>query len=197
MTAIDVSADLALVALTLTTANLCLGLLIAARYSPLRSWPHKRINILQLHNWTAYLVLAAIALHPFILLFSRTSTWRIVDITIPLWSPVQPFANTMGAISAYVLLVVIGTSFFRRALGRARWKALHYLVYPAAVCIFTHALLVDPKLKGNPFDPLDGEKFFVESCVFLVLTATACAWTYRIRKGRREQEGNVGRYRLQ
>jgi sulfoxide reductase heme-binding subunit YedZ len=196
MTMIDLSADVALVALALITANICLGLLIAARYSPVRNWPHRQINIFQLHNWTAYLLLLAIVFHPVILLFSTTTRWHIVDITIPLWSPVQPTANTLGAISAYVVLVVIVTSYFRRALGRARWRALHYLVYMAGACIFTHALLVDPKLKGNPFDPLDGEKFFVESCLFITCVAAAWAWNYRIAKDCRERAAGTGRHRV-
>lgn len=171
MTAIDLSADIALAALALITVNICLGLLIASRYSPVRNWPHRRINIFQLHNWTAYTLLVAIVLHPVILLFSRTTSWHVVDISLPLWSPVQPTANTLGAISAYLVLVVIATSYFRKTLGRERWKALHYLVYLAGVCIFAHAMLVDPKLKGNAFDPLDGEKFFVESCLFITCVA--------------------------
>jgi methionine sulfoxide reductase heme-binding subunit len=196
MTAIDLSGDAALTALALTTANICLGLLIASRYSPVRNWPHKRINIFQLHNWTAYLLLVTIVLHPVILLSSRTMNWHIVDITLPLWSPVQPITNTLGAIGAYVALVVIATSYFRRALGRHRWRTLHYLVYIAGACVFTHALLVDPKLKGNRFDPLDGEKFFVESCLFIICMAVLCGWNYRIRKDRRERAAGLGRHRV-
>lgn len=195
MTMIDLSADVALVALALATANICLGLLIASRYSPLRSWPHRRINIFQLHNWTAYLFLAAILLHPIVLLFSTQLHWRWLDIVLPLWSPVQPVANTIGAVSGYVVLVVIVTSYFRLALGRARWRLLHYLVYPAGVSIFTHALLVDPKLKGNAFDPLDGEKFFIESCLLVICLATGWAWRYRLQKDRRDRAAGAGRYR--
>jgi predicted ferric reductase len=164
MTAIDLSADVALVALALTTANFCLGLLMTMRYSPVRQWPHRQINVFKLHNWTAYLLLVAIVLHPVILLFSKTTHWRWMDITVPLRSPVQPTANTLGAISAYLVLVVIVTSYFRRELGRPRWRTLHYLVYASGTFIFIHALMADPKLKGNAFDPLDGEKFFVECC---------------------------------
>ena len=193
MTAIDLSADVALAALALTTANFCLGLLMAARYSPIRQWPYRQINIFALHNWTAYLVLVSIVLHPVILLLSTKIHWRLLDITLPLWSPVQPTANTMGAISAYLVLVVIVTSYFRRELGRARWRALHYLVYAAGTCIFIHAFLVDPKLKGSAFDPLDGEKFFIECCLLILCVASGWAWTHRIKKIRRERAVVSGR----
>ena len=47
MTALDFSADMGLLAVFLRTTNICLGQLIAVRYSPLRLWPHRRINILR------------------------------------------------------------------------------------------------------------------------------------------------------
>ena len=49
MTALDLSADVGLLAVFLATANICLGLLIAVRYSPRRLWPHRRINIFAIH----------------------------------------------------------------------------------------------------------------------------------------------------
>src|SRR6266403_1334343 len=70
MTVLDVCAYLGLAAVGTATLNMLLGLLIAVRYSPVRLWPHRRINIFQLHNWTAYLVLLLIVLHPaFVLMF--------------------------------------------------------------------------------------------------------------------------------
>jgi hypothetical protein len=59
MNAIDLSADVGLVAVALVTLNLAIGLLIAVRYSPWRYWPHRRFNIFQVHNWTGYSVLGA------------------------------------------------------------------------------------------------------------------------------------------
>jgi len=73
MTVLDLCAYLGLAAVRTATLNLLLGLLLALRYSPMRMWPHHRINIFRLHNWTAYLVLLLIILHPVVLLF-RAST---------------------------------------------------------------------------------------------------------------------------
>jgi hypothetical protein len=53
MTALDLSADVGLLTVFLATANICLGLLIAVRYSPSRLWPHRRANIFAVHTWTA------------------------------------------------------------------------------------------------------------------------------------------------
>jgi predicted ferric reductase len=196
MTAIDLSADVGLASVFLATVNLCLGLLIAARYSPWRSWPHRRFNIFALHNWTAYAVVASIVLHPLILLWpSVTPRWRVIDVLFPVRSPMQPFENTIGAAGLYLVLLVVLTSYFRLRLGRRRWKLFHYLVYAAGICIFIHAILTDPELKGHPIDPLDGEKVFVEACFVVVVLATILAWRTRIRKDRRERALGIGRYR--
>jgi methionine sulfoxide reductase heme-binding subunit len=195
MTALDVSADVGLLAVFLATANICLGLLIAVRYSPWRLWPHRRINIFAVHNWTAYLLVISVLIHPAILLFSTHIRWRLLDAVFPVWSPVQPSENTIGAVGLYLIAVVVLTSYFRLRLGRRQWKLFHYLVYAAAICIFIHSILTDPALKGNAIDPLDGEKLFVEACLLIVMLATVWAWRYRLRKDRRERALRIGRYR--
>jgi predicted ferric reductase len=192
MTILDLSADVGLLAVILATANICLGLLIAVRYSPWRLWPHRRINIFAIHTCTAYLLLASVLIHPVILLFSRSARWRLVDVGLPLWSPVQPVENTIGAVGLYLILVVLLTSYFRLRIGRRRWKLFHYLVYAAAVCILIHGLLADPQLKGLAIDPLDGEKLLVESCGLIVAIVTTWAWRYRLRKGREERVFSTG-----
>jgi predicted ferric reductase len=195
MTALDLSADVGLLAVFLSTANICLGLLIAVRYSPWRRWPHRRINIFAVHNWTAYFLIASVLTHPFILLFSTRSHWRLLDLALPVWSPVQPIENTVGAVSLYLIVVVILTSYFRRRLGRRQWKLFHYLVYVAGICTFIHGILADPDLKGSPIDLLDGEKLFVEVCFLVVVQSTVWAWRYRVRKDRKERKLKIGRYR--
>ena len=195
MTALDLSADVGLLAVFLSTANICLGLLIAVRYSPWRRWPHRRINIFAVHNCTAYFLMASVLTHPFILLFSTRSSWRLLDLALPVWSPVQPIENTVGAVSLYLIVVVILTSYFRLRLGRRQWKRFHYLVYVAGICTFIHGILADPDLKGNPVDALDGEKLFVEVCLLVVVLSTVWAWRYRVRKGREERALKIGRYR--
>ncbi len=168
MNAIDLSADFGLIAVILASLNICLGVLIAVRYSPVRCWPHLRLNIFRLHNRTGYLLVVAIVLHPVILLFDPTTRLRWVDIVLPVWSPVQPLENTLGAVGLYLVLVVVVTSYFRLRLSRLTWKRFHYLVYVAGIAVFAHSLLIDPRLKGL-VDFLDGEKLLVEFCGALTL----------------------------
>jgi DMSO/TMAO reductase YedYZ heme-binding membrane subunit len=194
LSAIDLCADVGLVAMFLATVNICLGLLIAVRYSPVRYWPRRRLNVFAFHNWTGYGVLAATLVHPVILLVSSQVRFRVLDIVFPVWSPKQPLENTLGAVALYALAIVVVTSYARIKIGRRLWKLLHFLVYPAAALLFVHGLLTDPTLNGTAIDYFDGEKVFVEGCLLVVVVASLWAMQYRRAKDRRERELRVGRY---
>jgi len=189
MTILDVCAYLGLAAVGTATINMLLGLLIALRYSPVRLWPHRRINIFRLHNWTAYLVLGLILLHPAVLLLRRSTRIGWSDLVLPIHSPVQPTLNTVGAAALYVLLVVIFTSLLRLHMPRPLWRKLHYLVFPAMVLMLIHSVFTDPALASGKVDLLDGGKVFVEICGAISLSA----WTHRIRlRGRGFRQPRVG-----
>jgi len=44
---------------------------------------------------------------------------------------------------------------------------------------FSHGILIDPNLKGQPPDLLDGEKLLVEFCAVLVIAGTILRIRYR------------------
>jgi methionine sulfoxide reductase heme-binding subunit len=126
---LDVSAYVGLTAVGAVTLNMLLGMLMAMRYSPVRNWPHRRFNYFRLHNWTGYAALSAAILHVLMLLFNRTTRFRMVDIVYPVHSPSQPLENTIGAVALYTVAVVVVTSYLRIQLGRRAWKAVHFAVY--------------------------------------------------------------------
>ena len=197
MDPIELSADLGLIALGAVTVNICIGLLIAVRYSPKQKWPHRRFDLFRIHRWTAYLAVALTLAHPIILLFSRRVKFRFLDIALPLWSPQQPVENTIGAAALYLLLLVLITSLVRVSMTRQIWKRLHYLVYPAAAALFIHGLLTDPELNHRSIDWLDGEKVFVEVCFLVIITASLAALRYRRKKDAAERRLGLGKYHLQ
>ncbi len=178
----------------LATANILLGLLIAVRYSPVRFWPHRRFSIFALHNWTGYTLLIAVVVHPLILLFVSRNRFRFADIVVPIHSPLQPFENTVGAIAAYILAVVLITSYHRKQIGRLKWKLLHYLVYLSAVLVFIHSIFTDPNLNGGAIDYLDGGKVFVFVCLAIITAASLWAWRFRVKKDLRERLAHTGHY---
>src|ERR1700757_4497516 len=100
---LDLSAYVGLLAVAAVTLNIVLGMLMAFRYSPHRSWPHRRFNYFRLHNWTGYVALGISLLHPAILLFNKSPRFRLLDLVYPVNSPSQPLENTIGAIALYLL----------------------------------------------------------------------------------------------
>lgn len=188
MTAVDVSGTVALVAIGLLTLNLLLGLLLSTGYNPRRQWPRRAFKLFTLHNWTAYVAFAAAVVHAGALLFSTDPPFRLYDVLVPLESPVQPLSNNLGALGFYLVAIVVVTSLkpMRTALGRHRWKPIHYTTYAAAVVFFIHGVIADPQLKARPVDFIDAEKVYVEVCAFLVAAATV--WRVRHRRAIRRAE---------
>jgi predicted ferric reductase len=173
MTLLDLCSYLGLGAAGGATLNLLLGLLISLRYSPVRQWPHLRLNIFALHQWTAYGTILLTLSHPVVLLFLSKPHFRVFDILLPFQSPLQPKLNLAGAGAMYLLLLVFVTSLLRTRIGRPLWRRIHYLVFPAAVLLFLHSILTDPDLKDGHPDLLDGGKVFVEISALICFIAVA------------------------
>ncbi len=176
---LDLCSYLGLGAVGAATVNLLLGTLISLRYSPVQRWPHRRINVFALHQWTAYIAIALALTHPVVLLFLRSPHFRVFDILLPIQSPLQPKLNLAGAVGLYLLALVFGSSLLRNRIGRPLWRRLHYLVFPAAVLFFLHSILTDPNLKDGHPDLLDGGKVFVEIASLVSLLAVLAR--YRLR----------------
>ena len=179
MTVLDLCAYLGLGAVGAATLTLLLGLLIALRYSPVRQWPHRRVNIFALHRWSAYGTVALTLTHPVVLLLQHAPRFRIVDLLWPIHSPLQPKLNLAGAAALYLLVIVLISSLLRHRIHRTVWRNLHYGVFPAAVLLFLHSFLTDPLLKDGHPDLLDGGKIFV-AAAFLI-SALAVGLRLRLR----------------
>jgi len=179
ITFIDLTSYAGLLATGLLTLNLLLGLLLSTRYNPVASWPHRRLPLYDVHNWTGYVALAVVLVHPVLLLFSATAKFGWLDIVLPFWAPEQPVINTIGAFAAYALIFVVVTSYFRNRIGIRTWKAMHYTAYAVTVALFAHSILTNPNLDDQPIDFLDGGKVFVEACTVLALAAI----TWRVLHG--------------
>ena len=179
ITFIDLTSYAGLLATGLLTLNLLLGLLLSTRYNPVASWPHRRLPLYDVHNWTGYVALAVVLVHPVLLLFSATAKFGWLDIVLPFWAPEQPIINTIGAFAAYALIFVVVTSYFRNRIGIRTWKAMHYTAYAVTVAFFAHSILTNPNLNDEPIDYLDGGKVFVETCTLIAVVAI----TWRVLHG--------------
>jgi len=175
----EVTSYAGLAAVYLLTANIMLGLLMSARYNPWTRWPHRRINLLKLHNWTAYVALAVALFHPLPLLFVDDPRFAVLDIVWPIHSPQHPWIHTLGAIALYLLIFTVVTSYFRARIGRARWKTLHYLTYVVAALFVVHGAATDQRLDNRGLDLLDAEKVGIMLCGLAVAAAAVVRfrWT--------------------
>jgi predicted ferric reductase len=177
MSLLDLCSYLGLGAVGTVTLNLLLGMLLSLRYSPVRQWPHRRVNLFALHRWTAYVAIILTLTHPAVLLFLRVPQFRLIDVLWPVHSYLQPKLNLAGAGALYLLAIVLLSSLLRARMTRVVWRRLHYLVFPAAVLLLLHSILTDPNLKDGHPDLLDGGKIFVEAATVISFAAT----TIRIR----------------
>ena len=190
---LDLSAYVGLTAVGAVTVNMLLGTLMTFRYSPVRQWPHRRLNYFRLHNISGYLALSLAVLYPIILLLDKTAKFRVIDLLYPLHSPSQPFENTIGALALYIVALVVVTSYLRIRLGRRLWKSFHFAIYVAAAALFWHSLFTDPALKNSPVDWFDGGKLFVECCVVIIAALGVLRWHRAVRKSHRSQTGTHAR----
>src|SRR5207244_5735007 len=160
-----------------------IALVISGGSNPRRKFPRLNVKLFTFHNWLGYIGLATGLTHPLILLLSSTAGFRLFDIFVPIWSPTQPFENTLGAIAFYLVAFVVVTSYLRRLYAHHTWKLLHYTAYAAAAVFYVHGTLADPLLKNRPVDFVDAEKAYVEGCALLVAAATVMR--FRARRGPR------------
>ncbi len=179
ITLLDLCSYLGLGAVGAFTVNLWLGMLISLRYSPVRLWPHRRIDLFALHRWTAYIALVLTLSHPAVLLFLHTPHFGIMDVLFPVHSYLQPKLNVAGAAALYLVVLVMMTSLLRASMPRRVWRNLHYLVFPAAALLFLHSILTDPNLRDGHPDLLDGGKIFVEGATLLSAVAVALRVRWR------------------
>ena len=177
MSLLDLCSYLGLGAVGTVALNLLLGMLLSLRYSPVRQWPHRHVNLFALHRWTAYVAIILTLTHPAVLLFLRVPQFRLIDVLWPVHSYLQPKLNLAGAGALYLLAIVLLSSLLRARMTRVVWRRLHYLVFPAAVLLLLHSILTDPNLKDGHPDLLDGGKIFVEAATVISFAAT----TIRIR----------------
>jgi sulfoxide reductase heme-binding subunit YedZ len=191
MNVIDISAQLGLVAAWLLTLNVLLGLLLSVRYNPLRRWPYKRINYFTFHNWTGYIALALVAAHALLLPLSTTAGWVWKDVLWPSEVPLQPTLNILGALSLYLVLLVVVTSYVRRRMGRKAWKAVHWASYVSAVLFFVHGVFVDQHLQGDPVNLFDSEKLSLVFCFAVVGWASWMRLRHALRRRHRGRAEKV------
>jgi len=186
---LDISSTLGLCGMVVLSLNFLLGLLLSTSYKRSVYWKKlpqkiKKLDVLQIHNWTAYLALALIFVHPFILLFDKSTKFFTADILIPFHSSYQQFFVALGIVSFYAVLIVIVSTqkSIKRNLGFRLWKNIHLISYATALLMCVHGLFLDPQLKNREPDYFDGEKLLCEICLLVLVSAAIVRLIYYKRK---------------
>lgn len=188
---LDISGALGILACGLLTLNFLMGMLLSVAYVRLPFWkklpPYiQRINLMQLHNYTAYVAWALVLLHAGILVFDKDLGFTWQHIVWGLGAPKQPVFVMLGSISMLGLVVIIFTTqkFIKRRLGFRLWKNIHLLSYALTLLFFIHGIYMDPLLKDRSPDWLDAEKLVIEMGAFVMLIAIIVRVRYQYQQGK-------------
>jgi sulfoxide reductase heme-binding subunit YedZ len=126
-----------LTAYLLLTLTVCFGLLVRTRAM---DWLMARWRWFDLHQFTALLALAFVALHIFSLLGDHYIGFRLDQLVVPLSSPYRPVWVALGIVALYLMLVVVGSFFARRLIGYTAWRAIHYVTFAVFLLALLHGL---------------------------------------------------------
>lgn len=180
-----------LTASVVLTVNFFLGMLLATAYRTNPYWkklPAKlqRIDVNDIHNYTAYIAWTLVALHVIFLLVDKTSKFKFIDAIFPINAPTQSLLVAFGTLSLYALTIVIITTqkVIKRKMSFRAWKNIHLISYGTAILFVFHGVFMDQHLQNMKPDYFDGEKLLLEVCGIALLAASVWRFKYYLKKTR-------------
>lgn len=170
------------------TLNLLLGMMLSTGYTKHAYWKRlpdgiKKWELLTIHNWTGYVALILVLLHPLLLLFDSSTKFTLINVLFPLNAPHEKLMVAFGTISMYALLVVVITTqkVIKRSMKFRTWKNIHLISYGTALLFLIHGMIIDPQLKDRPVDLMDAEKMVSEGCLLLIIVASIIRFRYYLK----------------
>jgi DMSO/TMAO reductase YedYZ heme-binding membrane subunit len=171
------------------TINFFLGMLLATAYRTNLYWKKVPVRLQQMdvnsiHNYTAYVAWILVLLHILFLVLDKTSKFTFIDVIFPLNAPSQNLVVALGTLSLYAITVVIITTqkVIKRKMSFRAWKNIHLISYSTAILFVLHGIFMDPHLKNNQPDFIDGEKLLLEFCGILLVIASVIRYRYYLKK---------------
>jgi len=191
---LDISGALGILACGLLTLNFLMGMLLSVAYVRLPIWKKlplyiQKINLIQLHNYTAYVAWALVLLHAGLLVLDKDLGFRWQDLIWGLGAPKQPIFVLLGSLSmlGLVLIIVTTQKFIKRRLGFRLWKNIHLLSYLLTLLFFVHGIYMDPLLKDRSPDWLDAEKLVIELGALVMLVAIILRVRFHFQQNKQTQ----------
>jgi len=132
-----------IVAMGLLSLSVICGLLISGRLGKNRTY-------LFIHQASATVAVAVMALHGFILLGDGYLKPEVLDILLPFSGTYKPFWTGLGVLGGWIA-VLLGLSFYiRKFIGPTVWLKLHRFVIIAWVLATVHSFGAGSDIKTTP-----------------------------------------------
>jgi methionine sulfoxide reductase heme-binding subunit len=122
-------------ALVLSSASVCLGILMGTR---LRARRGAELRVA--HEALSLATLAAIAVHGLTLLGDSFINLSLADVSLPFVASYKTFWTTAGIVSFWALALLGVSYYFRGRIGVQRWRRLHRLTALAWALGLAHSL---------------------------------------------------------
>lgn len=185
---LQLSSYIGLFATGILTFNILLGMMLGTSYKKHNYWKRlpnriKQINIYNIHNWTAYIALFLVLLHPILLLFDPTTKFKFIDIIFPINAPHQKLFVAFGTLSMFGIITVLITTqkVVKKQMNFRTWKNIHLISYCTALLFIVHGIVLDPQLKDRPLNLLDAEKLVSELCLIIIVAASVLRYNYHLK----------------
>ena len=162
-----------IVAVTLVSISVLIGLAMAAKLVPAR----RKRGVVALHEEMAIVAVVAIAIHGASLLGDAWLRPGLAGITIPFALHYRPAVTGAGIIAGYLAVLLGPTFYLRRRLGARRWRRLHRLTPLIWVLAAVHTLGA-----GS-----DASSLWLRGVVLLPVAPIVYLLTVRMLTGRRRQ----------
>lgn len=129
-----------LVTFALLSLSVVMGLLMSSKSSAFMSRP----LAYELHTFLSSLALWLVAIHVGALLFDSFVRFTPLELLLPFSSSYERFWTGLGGVAAWTSIVVVASFAFRRRIGYANWRRLHFLSFAAYAIGFAHGLANGP-----------------------------------------------------
>jgi sulfoxide reductase heme-binding subunit YedZ len=94
----------------------------------------------ELHPYLAVMTLALVVFHLLSLVFDPLIPFSLLNLLLPFEQPYRPLAVDLGVLALYALAVVWLSSWVKRRIKYATWRALHYTSFIAFALVTFHGI---------------------------------------------------------
>jgi sulfoxide reductase heme-binding subunit YedZ len=122
-------------ALFLSSAGVCVGLLLSGRFVRGRG-----ADLRPLHEALSLATIAALVVHGLSLVGDKYINLSLVDVVVPFAGGYKTGWTSLGIVAAWALVLLGPSYYLRRAIGQKRWVKLHRFTAVAWIAGIVHAL---------------------------------------------------------